>query len=963
MKKLIFVTILLIAILPVVANLAFDEPVSLYDFENYELSPQSKICPNGNQVLLFLQSKQGIRNTYMQIYSPENQALWAEPVLIGHRWISDFCLVVNPDNSIAVSGSIPGGTYIDILNTYDQTGNLIPERSNITVYYSYNRPASSRSLISDGLGGLHFSAKGSSQGYFYQHIDALGNLAHPVQGLLIPGARDFSYQMIATEDHGALLSIPTIIDNRVNFKFVKISPDHQIDGEFVISNIEDFPRQITLISKDLNSFYIVWETNSYAILANKVNYSGECLWAQDWTPSSNLAKYSDTILVNSEGELIVYYYVVAGDHYPYSYISHFDVINSSGSMIHSQLTYPPQPYMDYSSYHLYPVADNAGGWFLACVSEDLTVSPQNYVQHFTHDYTSWPNVVLLADNAMYSGLNTLSAQLQGDDLQLLYQNNQDNQSSIYSQIIDSQANLSYPQPGFGLQMGAQDNAFGMKSIALQGGACLSLWRQGANQTNHVHKLMYNIISPRGNSLFPAAQCLLENAAHVSNYEAFPVGDSQMLIVWTTLYSASYTSRAQLLDLSGNPAWEPEGRLLYSGLGQPFFSTENEVLYMARSINTEVRLHRFVNGIASWQPEGILAAAQNPGYLGSSLRVEALAGNRLFWSQNAHEGFPEMSFMNIVDAAGNLQYPVEGLPLANLGSDYFGLRPSHYYWQGDTLVYVLAYYYRVWEYDGGHSSDMSWHYYPRYKLQTINPDGSLGPAPSAAQDIQGGANCLSDDAYYVAFISMIWKYDLSGNLLWHVPYSYDSSMKEMCPLPDGRVLLVTRKYDYPSNDYLCQYSLLDTDGNIETPADTFWGTGNISDLISTDYGVYLILTPYSESNKSQYSGVQYYAVNAWSNDDPHVSPPVQLLSQNFPNPFKEHTRICLKLDESAPATLKVYNIRGQHVKTLCDGDMPKGESYLDWDGKDDKGKPCASGVYIIRAKASKKSKTIKILKMQ
>ena len=81
MKKLIFVTMLLIAILPLLASLAFDEPVPLYDFDNYELSTQ-KICPNGNQVLLFEQSNKGIRNNYMQIYSPENEALLAESVLI-----------------------------------------------------------------------------------------------------------------------------------------------------------------------------------------------------------------------------------------------------------------------------------------------------------------------------------------------------------------------------------------------------------------------------------------------------------------------------------------------------------------------------------------------------------------------------------------------------------------------------------------------------------------------------------------------------------------------------------------------------------------------------------------------------------------------------------------------------------------------------------------------------------------
>ena len=120
---------------------------------------------------------------------------------------------------------------------------------------------------------------------------------------------------------------------------------------------------------------------------------------------------------------------------------------------------------------------------------------------------------------------------------------------------------------------------------------------------------------------------------------------------------------------------------------------------------------------------------------------------------------------------------------------------------------------------------------------------------------------------------------------------------------------------------------------------------------------------SSTQFSDYGGVQYYEVNTWANDDPHASPALLSLSQNFPNPFTDQTRICLKLDESAPATLKVYNVRGQIVKTLCDGALPKGDSYLDWDGKDEKGKACASGVYILKARANKKSKTIKMLKLQ
>ncbi len=965
MKKLIFLTMLLIAILPVLARLAFDEPVPLYDFENYELGTQSKVCPNGNQVLLFLQSKLGIRSTYMQIYSPGNQVLLTEPVLIGHRWIYTFGLAVNPDNSIAVGGHTASDTHKYILNTYDQTGNLIPDRSNITVYQGSCGLPDSCDLISDGLGGLHFSAKGESQGFYYQHIDALGNLAHPVQGLSLEGTSGSRFQMIATEDHGALFSVPArFADYASGFKFVKIGSDHQITGNFSIPSLESSPDQLSFIGADLNSFYAVWRTISAPasfVSASRISYAGESLWEVDCASDSSTANILEAITVNSGGNLIVNYVVSTG--YPVFYTSYFHVIDPLGNIIHSQLTNPQQPSSSYN-YSKYMVADNAGGWFMMeSVSGSSTNTLQNFVQHFNSDFTSWPSAIQLADNIAYRSHNTLIAQLYGDELRLLYQIVEGDQSGFYIQSVDSQANLSYPVPGACLQVAMTDNAYGIKSIALAGGACLWMWRQGREPYRYPHKLMYNIISPRGISLFPAAQCFLELAAGVTDYNCFSIGDSQMLIVWVKKSGGTYISRAQLMDLSGASMWEPEGRLLYSGSGQPFFSMQNEALYMARSLSAEIRLHRYVNGTASWQQEGLLVAAQNPGYTGNLILVEALIGNRIFWSQNDHGGYPEMSFMNIFDAEGNLQYPVGGLSLANLGSEYIGLKPKYYYWQGDTLVYVLAYYYRVWEYDGGHSSQQSWHYYADNKFQTINPDGSLGPAPSAEQDIPSGIDCFSDEAYYVMSGPNIRKYDLTGNILWSVPFNHDSYPRRMCSLPDGRVLLASYKEQDLSNNYLWYYLLMDSEGNIETPADTWWGTGSASDLIPTNFGAYLLLAPYSESDKSQYGAVQYYEVTAWNNDDPHVSPPAQLLSQNYPNPFKEQTRICLKLDESAPASLKVYNIRGQMVKTLCNTDLPKGDSYLDWDGSDEQGRPCASGVYIIRAKANKKSKTIKVLKLQ
>lgn len=956
MKKLIFVTMLLIAILPLLASLAFDEPVPLYDFDNYKLSTQ-KICPNGNQVLLFEQSNKGIRNNYMQIYSPENEALLAESVLIEPQGIIAH-LIIHPDNSIALFQCVFGddGPPMFILNTYDQTGNLLPELSNIQVSHTQ----ASITPVSDGLGGLHFCAQEGNGSYRYQHIDAGGNLAHPVQGLNLQGNMGSGWGMIATEDHGALLSIPVLVNSIQSVKFVRIGADHQIAGEFAIPGLEGGLSNVLLMNADSDSFYAIWSI-SRTIFAHRISYSGECLWTQDWTPTGAATKSIETAVVSSEGKLIVYYATSSN-----GYRSYFDVIDPLGSVIHSQLTNLHEPGLSYDEYTKYPVADNEGGWFLACVGNEP------FVQHFNSDFTSWPSALPLDSSDISLGRAYIKSQLYGGNLHLLYQIDQDHQNLIYSQIIDCQGNATYPAPGIPLQTGRSGSAYGLKTIALPGGLCFAMWHQGANAYFEQNKLMYNVISPFGISLFPTAQCFLEEA-ELQNHECFPITDSQVLVVWTRKYGYDYISRAQVLDISGDIAWEPEGRLLYSGHAKPIFSMLNGALYMARCTDNGIRLQRFVNGTASWQDNGILVGTHNPSWLGTDLQIEALSGNRVFWSQGWNSSCPEMSFMNIIDHEGNLQYPSTGLPLGDLGSDYCGLSPSHYYRQGETIFYVLAYHYRVWEYHDGPFGGYSWRYYADNKLQRINPDGSLGPAPSAEQNVGAGIQCFSEDAYYSehnhygydGLSPSMRKYDLAGNQLWSVPLTHDSHIKNISALPDGRVLLASQRDDDLRNITLCYYSLLDSGGNIEIPDDSQWGAmvNPELDLLSTGYGAYLILRPTSSTQFSDYGGVQYYEVNTWANDDPHVSPSVQLLSQNYPNPFQEQTRICLKLDESGPTTLKIYNIRGQMVKTLCDGALPKGDSYLDWDGRDEKGKACASGVYILKARANKKSKTIKILKLQ
>ncbi|MGB8657976.1 MAG: FlgD immunoglobulin-like domain containing protein [Candidatus Zixiibacteriota bacterium] len=90
-----------------------------------------------------------------------------------------------------------------------------------------------------------------------------------------------------------------------------------------------------------------------------------------------------------------------------------------------------------------------------------------------------------------------------------------------------------------------------------------------------------------------------------------------------------------------------------------------------------------------------------------------------------------------------------------------------------------------------------------------------------------------------------------------------------------------------------------------------------------------------------------------------------LLQNYPNPFNPTTTIKFKVQGSEfkvpiPTTLKIYNVLGQRVRTLVDEQKTAGNYEVVWDGKDDRGKELASGIYFCKLTAGSYQKTRKML---
>ncbi len=84
-----------------------------------------------------------------------------------------------------------------------------------------------------------------------------------------------------------------------------------------------------------------------------------------------------------------------------------------------------------------------------------------------------------------------------------------------------------------------------------------------------------------------------------------------------------------------------------------------------------------------------------------------------------------------------------------------------------------------------------------------------------------------------------------------------------------------------------------------------------------------------------------------------------LLSNYPNPFNPETQIRYELFSNGLVELSIYNINGQLMTTLVNGDLEAGVYNTVWNGLDSKGAVAASGVYLMQLKTSNEVITNKI----
>ena len=85
-----------------------------------------------------------------------------------------------------------------------------------------------------------------------------------------------------------------------------------------------------------------------------------------------------------------------------------------------------------------------------------------------------------------------------------------------------------------------------------------------------------------------------------------------------------------------------------------------------------------------------------------------------------------------------------------------------------------------------------------------------------------------------------------------------------------------------------------------------------------------------------------------------------LYPNYPNPFNPFTTISYDLPDDGLVELTVYNMRGEKITTLMQGNQEAGSYRLNWDGTSQSGEMVSSGIYFLRIASGSYSKTSKMV---
>lgn len=134
-------------------------------------------------------------------------------------------------------------------------------------------------------------------------------------------------------------------------------------------------------------------------------------------------------------------------------------------------------------------------------------------------------------------------------------------------------------------------------------------------------------------------------------------------------------------------------------------------------------------------------------------------------------------------------------------------------------------------------------------------------------------------------------------------------------------------------------------------------------ITDVHGQVLVQSGIPLSPGSTFDGDSQFPLCGTSTSSPPAPSRIVTLDPPYPNPFNPSTTLSFHLVRGGQVKLKILDAHGRTVKTLADESMIPGRHELQWQGRDEKGRPVVSGVYFAHVRIGDQAETQRLVLVQ
>jgi len=833
--------------------------------------------------------------------------------------------------------------------------------------YEGNISVYSRAMISDGDGGMYLYHCINNTGYLYgQHYDYSG-----VQrwGRIPRVLHWFSdrhaqiMQAVPDGEGGAMLNLRTYVFSTYAWsnQLIRIDAGGAIVGNVPVFPTQVFPSSTFNIMSGPDGSCLVYKVLFWdlVLILNKIDFSGVPLMTQAQIFTLEDVRDDQIKLQNTpEGNLLVAWADTQSACRMQLLNDNFDPLWAGGGLVF--------PGAAAFSTSFNPMVDVSSGIWMSWKEGDL------YQGRFRAQYVNaqgeitWPGGIALAGSSWDSGRLALIPE---DGAARFYWDSRSGfQTGLYCQRLSLDGEAEYPPGGQRLVEAVHVPAKNV-GLAAVGRNFLAFWEETHSSRQQLIYQLFDqsshpIFEPSGRKLNP------ELAQDDRNLKIKDSDGEKVALLFNALTDMGNLCYLQELDGDGNK--------LFPGLGIPvadaeacfdYYSGDFYIGWISGDTQQYLMGQRIRNGQKLWEDAGKILATFPPGAVAY---IEAVAGPYFMYRFDAPQGGiialrvdedgellpgwnPLGTPLQRINYDHSSQVLHAGLVQDNLFCFYLLSRSSYLYQfkaqmvdpQGQTpwgtygkFIMPYSHDHQILDVHFGDSAMamICFQYGPRILQIDVDGNTPLGPVGIAIttteRENQGGKILRQPNGYYDVF----WadRYLVAASGVFH------NKLR-----PDGTPMSLEPELLFSS----------------------YFDKFNVSAALINNYG---LLTCNDNRIGEYYYGMGYgYYTSVWAvpisslwvdTDDPLQVPVAPLVvEQNYPNPFNPSTTISFSLAKAASASLKIYNAKGQLVKTLlAPGSLAAGKHSFVWDGLDDQGSPVATGLYLYRVNADEQSLTRKMM---